>query len=210
MYFQCYIFSVGRRLPTNILITRTSGQLHTSDLLPGFNSSKPEFHNNEPVPFRLTPNLQTFITPIGIEGVLVSALMSIARCLTESEVRSPSQRQRGTVLTLPQLQYDLEHRLSIFIADEMQAWHTSRKMPKPSETQLRDLTLQGVESIVRRAKLLSCKMEREKVGRSRFFFARRSSLTQNCRRLSDRLQSISPCLTSSRTRQTLFVSPPWK
>lgn len=87
--FQTYIFSIGRRIPSNILITRAGGQLHTADLLPG-HGAKPEFSNNEPVPFRLTPNIQTFITPIGIEGVLVSALMSIARCLTESEVGLPS------------------------------------------------------------------------------------------------------------------------
>lgn len=36
-------------------------------------------------------------------------------------------------------------------------------MPKPSEAQLRDLTLTNVDAVVRRAKLLSCKIERERV-----------------------------------------------
>lgn len=49
--------------------------------------NKPEFVNAEAVPFRFTPNLQRFITPIGTEGLLTSSMMAIARCLTESEVR---------------------------------------------------------------------------------------------------------------------------
>lgn len=48
--------------------------------------NKAEFVNNEPVPFRFTPNLQRFITPIGAEGLLASSMLAIARCLTESEV----------------------------------------------------------------------------------------------------------------------------
>jgi transformation/transcription domain-associated protein len=84
--FQTYLFSIGRRLPAKLLITRSGGQMHTAELVPDHQSSKPEFSNNEPIPFRLTPNIQTFLTPIGIEGVLVTALTSIARCLTESEV----------------------------------------------------------------------------------------------------------------------------
>ena len=60
--------------------------MFTSDLVPGHAPGKPEFANTEPVPFRLTPNIQHFITPIGVEGVLVTGIMSIARALTESEV----------------------------------------------------------------------------------------------------------------------------
>jgi transformation/transcription domain-associated protein len=84
--FQTYIFSIGRRTPSSLLVNRAGGQMFTSDLVPGHAPNKPEFANTEPVPFRLTPNIQNFITPIGIEGVLVTSIMSIARCLTESEV----------------------------------------------------------------------------------------------------------------------------
>ena len=60
-------------------------------------------------------------------------------------------------------QYDLEHRLAIFVSDEVQFWHASRKSPRPSDVHLRETTLSNVEAVCRRAKLLSCKMEREKV-----------------------------------------------
>jgi transformation/transcription domain-associated protein len=41
------------------------------------------FANQEAVPFRFTPNIQHFITPVGIEGVFTSSILSIARALTE-------------------------------------------------------------------------------------------------------------------------------
>lgn len=43
-------------------------------------------HWNEATPFRLTPNMQHFLNPIGIEGLLTSGIMAIARSLTEPEV----------------------------------------------------------------------------------------------------------------------------
>jgi hypothetical protein len=44
----------------------------------------------EAVPFRLTPNLQHFITPVGIEGVFAASLMAMGRCLADPEVRACS------------------------------------------------------------------------------------------------------------------------
>lgn len=38
------------------------------------------------LPFRLTPNLQEFITPIGIEGLLTASMLALGRGLTEPEV----------------------------------------------------------------------------------------------------------------------------
>lgn len=40
------------------------------------------------LPFRLTPNLQDFITPIGIEGLLTASMLALGRGLTEPEVPS--------------------------------------------------------------------------------------------------------------------------
>lgn len=139
---------ISRRLPSKLLFSRSGGHFHTAELVPDQASKKPEFGNGEPVPFRLTPNIQTFVTPISIEGLLVTSVATIARALTENE-------------------YDLEHKLAIFVSDEMQFWHSSRKLPRPADNQLRDMTLNQVTEIVRRASLLSCKMEREKVGQRR-------------------------------------------
>ena len=71
--------------------------------------NKPEFVNAEAVPFRFTPNLQRFITPIGTEGLLTSSMMAIARCLTESEVRHFLSSWDELVADW-RAQFDLEHR----------------------------------------------------------------------------------------------------
>ena len=49
-------------------------------------------HWNEATPFRLTPNMQHFLNPIGIEGLLTSGIIAIARSLTEPEVSSALNR----------------------------------------------------------------------------------------------------------------------
>lgn len=106
--FMTYIMSMGARHPNRIHISRSTGKLFTSDMLPcrcnrdvlervgrstwfshsaaAITPSKPEFVNAEAVPFRFTPNFQRFITPVGTEGLLTSAMMAISRCLTETEV----------------------------------------------------------------------------------------------------------------------------
>ncbi|KAK4051001.1 transcription-associated protein 1 [Microbotryomycetes sp. JL201] len=139
--FMTYIMSMGARHPNRIHISRTTGKLFTSDMLPSITPSKPEFVNAEAVPFRFTPNFQRFITPVGTEGLLTSSMMAIARCLTESESA-------------------LEHRLSLFIREEVLVWaQMSKTDPRGN---LRELVSNNVDAVARRAKVMSCKMEREK------------------------------------------------
>ena len=47
----------------------------------------PVLQSSEAVPFRFTPNMQHFVTPNGMEGLMTSGIMAIGRCLTEPEVR---------------------------------------------------------------------------------------------------------------------------
>lgn len=47
----------------------------------------PLFATNDVVPFRFTPNMQHFVGPIYIEGLITSGILAIARSLTEPEVR---------------------------------------------------------------------------------------------------------------------------
>ena len=42
--------------------------------------------NTESVPFRLTPNIEHFITPAGIEGVFAGSMVAIGQSLVEPEV----------------------------------------------------------------------------------------------------------------------------
>jgi transformation/transcription domain-associated protein len=44
----------------------------------------------EPVPFRLTRNLQTFFTPFGVEGLFVSSMCAAAQAIVAPKVRLPT------------------------------------------------------------------------------------------------------------------------
>ncbi|CAM1508207.1 Fc.00g050550.m01.CDS01 [Cosmosporella sp. VM-42] len=130
--FMTYILYMHNRYPQKINIARGSGNIWGSELMSYMSASKPFFHNPEPVPFRLTPNLQTLMGPLATEGIFACSLMAIARCLTQDE-------------------YDLEHALTLFVRDEMIFWFTSSHRTGISEAQLRESVQVNSDSIVKRA-----------------------------------------------------------
>ncbi|KAI8605964.1 hypothetical protein EDD21DRAFT_315697 [Dissophora ornata] len=140
--FLTYIMSIGHRFPTKWFISLQTGNVWTSDMLPVFSPQTTTFTNSEPVPFRFTPNIQHFITPTGVEGVFTSALMSIARCLTEPE-------------------FEFDQYLGIFIRDELVSWFTAGSK-QLNEQNLGEKVTMTVEQVLKRTSLLSCKPEREK------------------------------------------------
>ena len=100
LIFMTYIMNINNRHPHKLNISRSTGQTLGTEMLPGMASNSPVFHNSESVPFRFTPNIQTLIGPVGIEGVFSSSIMAIARCLTEPEL-------------------DLDQYLCLFVRDEL-------------------------------------------------------------------------------------------
>jgi len=44
-----------------------------------------ELDANRPVPFRLTPNIWEFITPVGVHGVITHSMIAVARCLVQPQ-----------------------------------------------------------------------------------------------------------------------------
>jgi transformation/transcription domain-associated protein len=106
--FMTYVFCLSSRHPTRFHISRSTGQIAMTELLPGMSETSqpceesmldkgcepgvsnqaPVFATSDVVPFRFTPNMQTFIKPIFTDGVLASGIMAIARSLTEPEVCS--------------------------------------------------------------------------------------------------------------------------
>ena len=75
---------------------------HSSDN--GYCYIEGELDANRPVPFRLTPNVAEFITPVGVSGVITSSMVSAARCLVEP-------------------QFGIQSILRAVLRDEMIAWH---------------------------------------------------------------------------------------
>lgn len=135
--FMTYVMNINNRFPHKLFISRSSGQVWGTELLPGMAPSSPIFHNNEAVPFRFTPTIQTLIGPVGVEGVFSCAVMAIARCLTEPE-------------------FELDQHLSVFVRDELITWFTQQhRSVSTHESQLREKVTSNVDLIVRRASSLS-------------------------------------------------------
>jgi transformation/transcription domain-associated protein len=103
--FMTYVLCLSSRHPPRFHISRATGQIAMTELLPGMRFSEPsiqgtttnlqhpavsgqnpQFATSDVVPFRFTPNMQNFLGPIFTEGILTSGIMAIGRCLTEPEV----------------------------------------------------------------------------------------------------------------------------
>ncbi|KAG8901590.1 hypothetical protein FRB99_005203 [Tulasnella sp. 403] len=141
-----YVLNCITRTPSRYHISRSTGQIYMSDFVPGYrpNQAPAVLGTNEAVPFRFTPNFQTFIGPIGMDGLMAAGMMAIGRTLTEPE-------------------FDLEQHLGLFIRDELIGWHQVNPNIKPGWTDqsLKPYVAPIVEQIVKKAELLSCRWERE-------------------------------------------------
>ena len=111
-----------------------SGKVWGTELIPNMLSNKCLFHNTEPVPFRLTPNLQTLMGPISTEGIYACAIMAIARCLTDPDI-------------------ELEQQLSVFVRDEVFFWFTQQH--RSVDGQLRERVQQNSDQIVKKSMALA-------------------------------------------------------
>ncbi|KAI8983535.1 hypothetical protein BDB01DRAFT_850672 [Pilobolus umbonatus] len=137
-----YIFSVGHRMPHKIMISRKTGNVWMTEFLPGWNSTSPLFGNGEAVPFRFTPNIQEFMTPVGIEGLFSTSLMTTASCLTEPE-------------------FEIDQYLCLFVRDELATWHLVNHS-SVTDVQFRERINTSLLQIQTKIQFLSCKADREK------------------------------------------------
>jgi transformation/transcription domain-associated protein len=129
--FMTYVMHMNTRTPHKHLISRSSGRIWGTELIPSFAAGKPILHNSEPVPFRLTPNLQILLGPLNLEGIFASSVMSVARSLIEPEG-------------------ELEMQLAIFMRDEMMHWYDSQRKSLGTEA-LRDGVQANSDLILKRA-----------------------------------------------------------
>ncbi|KAK9475364.1 uncharacterized protein V1510DRAFT_427714 [Dipodascopsis tothii] len=136
--FMTYMMCIGNRYAHKLLISQGSGSAWATETLPSLPPHKttPSFYNSEPVPFRLTPNIQTLIGPTAMEGLFGPAVMTIARCLTEPV-------------------FDLEQHLSLFVRDEIISWYTHQHRPCAQDQQLRELVKMNVEIILKKTSSLA-------------------------------------------------------
>ncbi|ETN36411.1 uncharacterized protein HMPREF1541_08688 [Cyphellophora europaea CBS 101466] len=135
--FMTYVMHMSSRYPMKLSISKATGDLWASDALPNLSAGKPVFYNPEAVPFRLTPNIQTLMGPLAVEGIFTASLMAVARGLSEAD--------QG---------YEMAQQLSVFVRDEIYSWAAGRGSAVVAEMEgekLREAVGQNSEFVVRRA-----------------------------------------------------------
>ncbi|CAN4078750.1 unnamed protein product [Withania somnifera] len=111
--FMSFMLQIGGRSPNKILFAKNTGKIFQTDFHPAYDANGMiEF--NEPVPFRLTRNLQGFFSHFGVEGLVVSAM-----CAAAQAVVSPKQSQH------------LWYHLAMFFRDELLSWSWRRPLGMP-------------------------------------------------------------------------------
>ncbi|WWC92285.1 uncharacterized protein L201_007239 [Kwoniella dendrophila CBS 6074] len=130
--FLTYVCCLSNRTPSRFYISRKTGLMYMTEILPAFAPGQPLIASQEQVPFRLTPNMQNFITRVGIEGVVTAACTAIARCLTTPE-------------------FDLSGTLCLFVRDELLIWHNTYMKDSRQESPLINHVYSNVQNFIRRA-----------------------------------------------------------
>ncbi|CAK7272887.1 transcription-associated protein 1 [Sporothrix epigloea] len=131
--FMTYVLSADKRYPHKINIGRGTGNVWSAEVMPFMPQNGPYFKNLEPVPFRLTPNLQALMGPLAVEGIFSCSIMAIARSLADPE-------------------QELAYALTLFVRDEIVFWFTSnRHAQQMTEDKLRRAVQANVEAVTKRA-----------------------------------------------------------
>lgn len=161
--FMTYVFSISSRNPGRFQVSRDTGLIAMTELLPGtlpYVSCSPDAHRSgitgisahlpvfattDVVPFRFTPNMQHFVGPLFTDGLLAPGIMAIGQSLTEPE-------------------FDLEYHLCLFSRDEVSSWLSLRQKPwNPTELLFKQSVNANIENLVKKAETLGCRLERDAV-----------------------------------------------
>ncbi|KAK9477125.1 hypothetical protein V1514DRAFT_353659 [Lipomyces japonicus] len=136
--FMTYMMSLNSRYPHKLLISHTSGAAWATETLPSLppHTTSPAFYNPEPVPFRLTPNLQTLMGSTAMEGLFSPSIMIFAKSLTPPD-------------------FDLEQYLTLFVRDEVISWYTFQHRPCAQDQQLLEIVKLNVDLILKKTQALA-------------------------------------------------------
>eukprot|EP00794_Sanderia_malayensis_P003407 gene3407-3897_t len=105
--FVEFTFHLTRLNPEMINIARDSGHVTFNFFKFDLDDAKGELDANRPVPFRLTPNLCDFISPVGISGITTHCMVAVARCLVQP-------------------QFSIASYFKALLKDELLTWHKKK------------------------------------------------------------------------------------
>jgi len=86
-FFAGHMLFVAKRAPQNIFFSRSTGNIFHLAFVPEVSKDMGVLDAKEPVPFRLTRNMQTFVNPLWTEGPLHGAMTSVSRCLAHPQAQ---------------------------------------------------------------------------------------------------------------------------
>ncbi|EJD48939.1 hypothetical protein AURDEDRAFT_150681 [Auricularia subglabra TFB-10046 SS5] len=148
--FITYIASLPMRTPHRMNLSRKTGLISMTDMIPAFIQGKPLLASPaEHVPWRFTPSIQHFIGRVATEGIFVTGIVAFARSLTEPE-------------------HNLERELPLYMRDEVVHWYRENagRMPPTSPDaltkEIRETVNVNVDGIITRTQHLACKDAWEK------------------------------------------------
>ncbi|XP_046847243.1 transformation/transcription domain-associated protein-like isoform X2 [Xenia sp. Carnegie-2017] len=107
LQFAEFTLHLSKLSPEMLQIIRDNGRLNVTYYKFEIDESKGELDANRPVPFRLTPNISGFISPVGIGGVLTSSMVAAARCLVDPK-------------------FSIDSILRAILRDEILSWHKKK------------------------------------------------------------------------------------
>ncbi|KAG8753472.1 hypothetical protein FRC14_006010 [Serendipita sp. 396] len=130
--------------PKRVLVSRETGLVGLIDTSFNLRVDSP---TPDHTPFRLTPNLQEFITPIGIEGLMTSTMLALSRGLLEPEPL-------------------VEKQLWLFIRDDFMMWYKSQGKNPLADMRLgfRKQLAETISAYLKRMSQLSGSAERARAG----------------------------------------------
>lgn len=103
-----FVMHLTRLNPDMMYLHQDSGLMNLSYFKFDVDDITGELDANRPVPFRLTPNLSEFITPVGVAGPMTAAMIAAARCLSHPN-------------------FKVQALLRAILRDEMIAWHKKKQ-----------------------------------------------------------------------------------
>ncbi|KAJ2091537.1 transcription-associated protein 1 [Coemansia sp. RSA 986] len=127
-----YIIASAQRTPAKLVVSRTSANICLSDLVPT-QATPGLIHSKEPVPFRLTPNIQEFVTELGLEGIVPFAIHKVVQRIAGKE-------------------YLLRDFLDLFVRDELLHMPNVKALASANPKALAEMCERNVQLITHRAK----------------------------------------------------------
>jgi transformation/transcription domain-associated protein len=88
--FAEFVLHLSRLNPDMMYIHQDSGLINISYFKFDVDDVSGKLDSNRPVPFRMTPNITEFVTPVGVSGPLTASMISAARCFVQPSFKIPS------------------------------------------------------------------------------------------------------------------------